>query len=144
MINDIIDKPISKFTGKVKNTYGFSGNAEITTTTITTMTTNSEYGLSDTKYRSESIMGVTHDARDNAIDVTYSTKPDREGVIVASINSIDTNEKESELISLDILGNIKIWDTTELINFQTLKINEEVEDKGTKKSHTENNTKKRN
>ena len=33
---------------------------------------------------------------------------------------------------MDILGNIKIWDTTELINFQTLKINEEVEDKGTK------------
>jgi hypothetical protein len=60
-----------------------------------------------------------------------------------SINSIDTNEKESELISLDILGNIKIWDTTELINFQTLKINEEVEDKGAKKSHTENNTKKK-
>ena len=28
-------------------------------------------------------MGVTHDARDNAIDVTYSTKPDQEGVIVA-------------------------------------------------------------
>ena len=42
---------------------------------------------------------------------------------------------------MDILGNIKIWDTTELINFQTLKINEEVEDKCTKKSHTENNTK---
>ena len=32
----------------------------------------------------------------------------------------------------------------ELINFQTLKINEEVEDKGTKKSHTKNNTKKKN
>ena len=45
---------------------------------------------------------------------------------------------------MDILGNIKIWDTTELINFQTFKINEEVEDKDTKKSHTENNTKKRN
>ena len=44
---------------------------------------------------------------------------------------------------MDILGNIKICDTTELINFQTLKINEEVEDKGTKISHTENNTKKR-
>ena len=28
-------------------------------------------------------MGVTHDARDNAIDVTYSTKPDWGGVIVA-------------------------------------------------------------
>ena len=59
-----------------------------------------------------------------------------------SINSIDTNEKESELISLDILGNIKIWDSSGLINFQTLKINEEVEDTG-KKSHQENNTKKK-
>ena len=59
-----------------------------------------------------------------------------------SINCIDTNEKESELISLDILGNIKIWDTTELIIFQTVKINEEVQDTG-KKSHQENNTKKK-
>ena len=55
----------------------------MTTTTITT-TTTSQYGLGDAKYHSgSSIMGVTHDARDNAIDVTYSTKPDREGVIVA-------------------------------------------------------------
>ena len=60
-----------------------------------------------------------------------------------SINIIETNEKESELISLDILGNIKIWDTTELINFQTVKINEEVEDKDDKKQHSENNTKKK-
>ena len=44
---------------------------------------------------------------------------------------------------MDILGNIKIWDTTELIDFQTLKLNKEVEDKGTKKS-LQNNTKKRN
>ena len=58
-----------------------------------------------------------------------------------SINSIDTNEKESELISLDILGNIKIWDTTGLINFQTIKLNEEVEDT-IKKSHQENSSKK--
>ena len=42
--------------------------------TTTTTTTISQYDL---------IMGVTHDARDNAIDVTYSTKTDREGVIVA-------------------------------------------------------------
>ena len=42
---------------------------------------------------------------------------------------------------MDIFGNIKIWDTTELIDFQTLKLNKEVEDKGTKKTHTENNTK---
>ena len=27
-------------------------------------------------------MGVTHDARDNAIDVTFSTKHDRGGVII--------------------------------------------------------------
>ena len=46
------------------------------------MTTTSQYGLGGAQYRSGSIMGVTHDARDNAIDVTYSIKPDREGVIV--------------------------------------------------------------
>ena len=40
----------------------------------TTTTTTSKYGL---------IMGIAHDARDNAIDVTYSTKPDQGGVIVA-------------------------------------------------------------
>ena len=28
-------------------------------------------------------MGVAHDARDNVIDVTYSTKPDPGGVIIA-------------------------------------------------------------
>ena len=56
----------------------------MTTTTITTTTTTIlQYGLGGAKYCSESIMGVTHDTRDNAIDVTYSTKPDQEGVIVA-------------------------------------------------------------
>ena len=49
----------------------------------TTTTTTSQYGLDGAQYRSGSIMGVTHDARDNAIDVTYSTKSDREGIIVA-------------------------------------------------------------
>ena len=49
----------------------------------TTTTTTSQYGLGGAQYRSGSIMVVTHDARDNAIDVTYSTKPDRGGVIVA-------------------------------------------------------------
>ena len=49
----------------------------------TTTTTTSQYGLCGVQYRSGSIMGVTHDARDNAIDITYSTKPDREGVMVA-------------------------------------------------------------
>ena len=47
------------------------------------MTTTSQYSLGGAQYRSGSIMGETQDARDNAIDVTYSTKPDRGGVIVA-------------------------------------------------------------
>ena len=74
----------------------------------TTTTTISQYGLDGAQYRSGSIMVVTHDARDNAIDVTYSTKTWSRRCYSCSINSIDTNEKESELISLDILGNIKI------------------------------------
>ena len=52
-------------------------------TTTTTTTTTSQYGLGSAQYYSESIMGVTLDAKDNVIDVTYSTKPVREGVIVA-------------------------------------------------------------
>ena len=51
--------------------------------TTTTKNTTSQYGLGGAQYRSGSIMVVTHDARDNAIDVTYSTKPDRGGVIFA-------------------------------------------------------------
>ena len=50
--------------------------------TTTTKNTTSQYGLGGAQYRSGSIMGVTHDARDNAIDVTYSTKPDQGVVIV--------------------------------------------------------------
>ena len=46
-------------------------------TTTTTTTSTLQYGLGCAQYYSESIMGVTHDARDNAIDVTYSTKPDQ-------------------------------------------------------------------
>ena len=45
-----------------------------------------------------------------------------------SLNSIDVNEKESELISLDILGNIKVWDTQAFISFQNIKLNEECVD----------------
>ena len=41
------------------------------------MTTTSQYGLGVAQYRSGTIMGVTQDARDNAIDVAYSTKPDK-------------------------------------------------------------------
>ena len=58
-------------------------------TTITT-TTTSQYSLGGAKYRSGSIMGVTQDARDNAIDVIYSTKPDRKGTLDAMSTSITT------------------------------------------------------
>ena len=61
-----------------------------TTTTTTTTNTTSQYGLGDAKYHSgSSIMGVTHDARDNAIDVTYSTKPDWGGV--TTLNAMSTS-----------------------------------------------------
>ena len=63
----------------------------MTTTTITTTTTTIlQYGLGGAQYCSESIKGVTHDAKDNAIDVTYSTKPDRGGVITLNTMSIST------------------------------------------------------
>ena len=87
MINDIIDKPISKFIEKVNDAYGFSGNAGITTTT---KTTTSQYGLGGAQYHSGSIIGITQDARDNVIDVTYSTKPDRRGTLNAMSTSITT------------------------------------------------------
>ena len=44
--------------------------------TITSTNTTSQYDLGSAQYCSGSIMDVTHDARDNAIDVTYFTKPD--------------------------------------------------------------------
>ena len=58
-----------------------------------------------------------------------------------SINSIECNEKESELISVDILGTIKVWDTSLLINFQTIKLNEQIEDNNSKKNHNMENSK---
>ena len=44
----------------------------------------------------------------------------------ASINSISINEKYNELVSMDILGNVKVWDTSNFHNFQTFNINEIV------------------
>jgi hypothetical protein len=44
--------------------------------TTTTTNTTSQYDLDSAQYCSGSIMDVTHDARDNAIDVTNFTKPD--------------------------------------------------------------------
>ena len=49
--------------------------------TTTTTTTTSQYGL---------IMGVTHDARDNAIDITYSTKTDLGGITTLNAMSNST------------------------------------------------------
>ena len=46
-----------------------------------------------------------------------------------SLNSIASIEKESEIISLDILGNIKIWDSNYFINFQTINLNETLDTK---------------
>ena len=54
-----------------------------TTTTITTITI--QYGLDGAQYRSGSIMGLTQDDGDNAVNVIYSTKPDQE-----SVNTLNT------------------------------------------------------
>ena len=103
MINDIIDKPISKFIEKVKDTYGFSGNAGMNTTTTSTMTTTSQYSLGGAQYRYGSIMGVTQDAIDNAIDVTYSTKPDRGGTLNAMSTSTTTQSFTTTRVLLSII-----------------------------------------
>ena len=50
------------------------------------MTTTSQYGLGVAQYRSGTIMGVTQDA----IDVAYSTKPDRRGTLNAMSTSTTT------------------------------------------------------
>ena len=105
MINDIIDKPISKFIEKVKDTYGFSGNAGITISITTTMTTTSQYSLCGAQYHSGSIIGVTQDVRDNAIDVTYSTKPDRGGTLNAMSTSTTTQPFTTTRVLKPIINN---------------------------------------
>ena len=42
----------------------------------------------------------------------------------SSVNSIALIPQNNELLSVDILGTIKIWDTTNFVNFQTININE--------------------
>ena len=59
------------------------------TTTTTITTTISQYGLGSSKYRSGSIMGLTQDDGDNAVDVTYSIKPDQESV--NTLNAMSTS-----------------------------------------------------
>ena len=43
-----------------------------------------------------------------------------------SINSISLNSNINELVSIDILGTVKVWDTNKLICFQTININERI------------------
>ena len=45
-----------------------------------------------------------------------------------SISGITSNEKEAEIISIDILGTIKVWDAQTFLNFQTLNLNESTID----------------
>ena len=59
------------------------------TTTTTITTTTSQYGLGGAKYLSGSIMGLTQDDGDNAVDVTYSIKPDQESV--NTLNAMSTS-----------------------------------------------------
>ena len=59
--------------------------------------TTSQYGLGGTQYRSGSIMGLTQDDGDNAVDVTYSTNPDQGGV--TTLNAMSTSNK---LIKINI------------------------------------------
>ena len=61
----------------------------MTTTTPTTTTNTSQYGLGGAKYRSGSIMGLTQDDGDNAVDVTYSTKPDQGSM--NTLNAVSTS-----------------------------------------------------
>ena len=67
------------------------------------MTTTSQYGLGGAQYRSGTIMGVTQDARDNAIDVTYSTKPDRRGTLNAMNTSTTTQSFTTTRVLLSII-----------------------------------------
>ena len=42
------------------------------------------------------------------------------------VNSLGCNENIEELVSIDIYGNIKIWDLTNFYNYQTLNLNETI------------------
>ena len=59
--------------------------------------TTSHNGLGGAQYSSGSIMGLTQDDGDNAVDVTYSTKPDQGGV--TTLNAMSTSNK---LIKINI------------------------------------------
>ena len=55
-----------------------------------------------------------------------------------SINSIGCNESINEFVSIDIYGNIKIWDLTNYYNYQTLNTNETVSVQNNKKKISSN------
>ena len=66
---------------------GFEG-----TTTTTTTTTSTEYGMgvgAGAEFSSGSVMGVTEATHDEAVDVTYSTKPDTQ--VNTQVNTQVTN-----------------------------------------------------
>ena len=47
---------------------------------------------------------------------------------MASISSISFNKENNELISIDIQGNMKIWDANDSVNFQNINIKESLAD----------------
>ena len=59
-----------------------------------------------------------------------------------SINSIAVNSN-NELISIDIYGNVKVWDLNNFYNFQSININEETSLINTQKNKEEQTTKKK-
>ena len=59
-----------------------------------------------------------------------------------SINSICCNDNDNEIISLDILGNIKIWDSETFYNFQTINLNDTFDDKRVQNDIHNSKTKK--
>ena len=59
-----------------------------------------------------------------------------------SINSICCNDSDNEIISLDILGNIKIWDSETFYNFQTINLNDTFDDKRVQNDINNSKTKK--
>ena len=61
----------------------------MTTTTPTTTTNTSQYGLGGAKYRSGSIMGLTQDDGDNTVDIIYFTKPDQRSM--NTLNAMSTS-----------------------------------------------------
>ena len=47
---------------------------------------------------------------------------------MASISSLSFNKENNELISIDIQGNMKIWDANDSVNFQSINIKETLSD----------------